>query len=714
MSSLFSPSWYRVAALKPRLRGHVQVHRQPYADELNYLLQDHATGKFYRFNPSAYDIIGRMNGILTVHEIWEQAAAHLGEDAPSQDETIDLLGRLHSSDALQVSVSPDCLELFRRSERRRGRRWTQTLRSPLSIRIPLLDPDQLLDRLLPYVSPFLTSKVFFVWVIAMLWAVLVASRHWVDLSADVAKHALEPSNLVLLVLIYPIVKVLHELGHALTTKKWGGQVHETGITLLIFMPVPYVDASAASAIRSKYKRMAVGGAGMAAELTLAALALLVWLNVEPGLVRLAALNVMLISGVSTVIFNGNPLLKFDAYYILKDAIEVPNLGHRSTRQLGYLVQRYLFGIEGLEPLSTRAGERRALVLYGLTSSTYRLLLSLGIIWYIAGEFFVIGILLALWAGTTQIVMPLAKHVSFVLFDRRVQAQRLRAVGTSAALLGGVLAFLLLVPLPTATLSEGVVWLPEDARLRAGIDGHVAALLAKPFTHVRKGQALIALHAPDATARIELLEAELDELRASLRIEKVRQPTLAAVIKEKVLAKETAIAHQQERVSHLTIASRVDGLFVLPNAADLEGAFVKQGDEIGFVIDATALTIRAVVTQDEIGLLREHLASVEVKMAEAINQTIPATIVRAVPAADSVLPSKALGAAGGGRIAVDPSDERGVTALRAVFQYELALNQAIPLSRVGERAYVKFNHGKETLARTWYRRVRQLFLARFGV
>lgn len=586
--------------------------------------------------------------------------------------------------------------------------------APLSVRIPLLDPDRWLDRLLPLVGPLFSRKVFAGWMITMVWASVVASRHWAELTADVARHALEPSNLALLTLIYPVVKALHELGHAMTTKKWGGEVHETGITLLVFMPVPYVDASAASAIRSKYQRMAVGAAGMAVELTLAAAALLVWLSVEPGLIRLAALNVMLISGASTLLFNGNPLLRFDAYYILKDAIEVPNFGQRSTRQLGYLVQRYLFGVEGLEPPSTRPGERRWLLFYGVTSTTYRLVLSFSIILFVAGEFFVVGVLLAIWASATQIVMPLYKHASFVLFDRRLQARRIRAVGSSGALLCSVLAFMFLVPIPAATHTEGVVWLPEHARLRAGTDGHVRSLLATPFEHVRKGQPLITLDAPELEAQLELLKAELEELRASLRIEKVRDPNLAAIVSEQVLAKEAELEHGATRAAKPTLSSPNSGLFVLPHADDLPGSFVHQGDEVALVIDPAALTIRAVVSQDDIGLVRERLVGVEVKMAEAISNTLSATVARAVPAAESALPSKALGAAGGGRIAVDPSDESGLTPLRSVFQFELLLDHPIPLSRVGERAYVKFDHGREPLAHQWYRRGRQLFLARFGV
>jgi putative peptide zinc metalloprotease protein len=162
-------------------------------------------------------------------------------------------------------------------------------------------------------------------------------------------------------------------------RRWGGEVHEIGLMLLVFSPVPYVDASSAWGFRDKRKRMVVGGVGIAVELFLGALALFVWLMVEPGMVRAVAYNVMLISGVSTLLFNGNPLLRFDGYYVLADAIEVPNLGARSNTYLGYLFQRYVLGIRTAESSAHSNGERAWMVVYGITSFFYRIFISFVII-----------------------------------------------------------------------------------------------------------------------------------------------------------------------------------------------------------------------------------------------------------------------------------------------------------------------------------------------
>ena len=260
-------------------------------------------------------------------------------------------------------------------------------------------------------------------------AVLAAS-HWTDLTENIADRVLAPQNLLLLWFVYPVVKVFHELGHAYAVRKWGGEVHDIGIMLLVFTPVPYVDASAASGFRDKRHRMVVGAIGIAVELFLGSLALFVWLNVEPGVVSAIAYNVMLISGVSTLLFNGNPLLRFDGYYVFSDAIEVPNLGARSNRYLGYLFQRYVLRIkDAISPADTR-GERSWMMAYGIASFVYRVFIMFVIIMFIAGKFFFVGVLLAIWAIATQVFMPIGKSVSFLFTNPALGRQRGRSVVTT--------------------------------------------------------------------------------------------------------------------------------------------------------------------------------------------------------------------------------------------------------------------------------------------
>ena len=159
--SIFSPSWYRVADLKPALRSHSRIHRHEYLDEIWYVLQDPLSGRFYRFSTAAYQLIGLLDGKRSVHEVWELAAERLGDDAPGQEEVIRLLSQLHSADVLQCDVPPDSLELFNRYERQERMRWKQRFWSPLALRFPLLDPEKFLTACLPLVRPFFGWFGFF-------------------------------------------------------------------------------------------------------------------------------------------------------------------------------------------------------------------------------------------------------------------------------------------------------------------------------------------------------------------------------------------------------------------------------------------------------------------------------------------------------------------------------------------------------------------------
>ncbi len=678
------------------------------------MLQNHSNGKFYRFNVNAFDIVGRMNGQRTVHDIWEAAVECLGDDAPTQDETIALLGKLHEADALHVNATADCMELFRRAQRSHKSWWQTAIRNPMSLRFPMVDPDRALAATLPVLGRLFSPTGFVIWALFVGWAMTLAASHWAQLSHGATDQILDPGNLLFLAVIFPLVKICHELGHAVATKKWGGEVHEMGITLLVFMPIPYVDASAATAIRRKSRRIIVSAAGMMVELFLAAIALLVWLNVEPGWVRLAAFNVMLIGGVSTLIFNGNPLLRFDAYYMLKDALEIPNLASRSSRYLTYLVQRYLFSMSSVDSPATLTGERRWFLIYGIAAAIYKLLISVSIILFVAGKFFVIGVLIAVWAALMQIVMPVVKMLSFVLFNRGLEKQRTRAIAITTSVLGAVAAVIFLAPMPSATRAQGVLWLPDHAQIQAGTDGVVKALLVEPFTRVKAGQPLVALQDPMLSARIKVLAAELLELQASFRVEREIDPVKASMLKEKVFAAQAALDRETEREAQLVVTSKADGVFVLRRPEDLPGRFLRQGDLIGFVLDDASMIVRVVVPQDRIGLVRASVEGVEVKLAESLRQTIPATLTRDVPAAQMKLPSRVLGSSGGGAIPVNPNDEDGVTPMQSVFALDITLAQEPSAWRIGQRAYVRIDHGSQPLAQQWLYFGRQLFLRRFGV
>lgn len=710
--SLFSPSWYRVAALKPRLRSHVQIHHHAYRGQDWFIVQDHFTGRHHRFSLEAYQVIGLMNGLRTLKDIWETACARLGEHMPTQDEVIALLSQLHRFDLLQAGALPDIDDL-----RKRRRTWTsrflQNLRSPLSLRFPLLDPETFLTRTMPLVRPLFGWLGLVLWLLVVGSAAILAGVHWTDLTGNLSDRVFSLENLALMGLIYPLVKVVHEFGHAYMVKRWGGEVHEMGVMLLVLIPIPYVEASASLSLRDKRQRMLVGAAGILVELFLAGLAMLVWVQVEPGPVRAIAFNLMLIAGVSTLLFNGNPLIRFDAYYILADYLEIPNLGTRGVQFISSLAKRYLLGLDHIPSPAASTSEAWWLGSYAIVSLVYRILLSVQIILFVAGKFFVIGILLACWASCSMVLVPLKKISTFLLRDTAMQTRRPRVATAVLLPLALLSAVIFLLPVPLYTVAQGVVWAPEESQVVAAANGFISEMPVASGTPVKAGEVLLRCTDPDLTGQVAVLAARHEEFLARYQYSRVNDLAEAEILKDEIARIEAELARSRERIDDLQIRSSGAGTLILPRADDLPGRFVRRGASLGYVLDPARMRIRVLVPQEDIDRIRNETREVTVRLAEELKNELPARIVRQVPAATHELPSMALSTEGGGLFALDPAQKDKAQVFERLFQLDLTL--AIPLAdKVEERAYVRFEHTPEPLGQRWWRALRRLLMSRFEV
>jgi len=712
--SIFSSSWYRVAELKPLLRSHSSIHRHEYLGEIWYVLQDPLLGKSYRFSTAAYHLICLFDGKHSVNDAWELAASRLGDDAPGQEEVIRLLAQLHSADVLQSDVPPDSLELFRRYQKQERLRWKQRLWSPLAMRFPLFDPEKLLTSWLPIVRPLFSWWGFFAWLAVIIIGCVTASMHWGELTDDFYDRVFAPQNLFLLWLTYPVIKAFHELGHAFATKVWGGEVHEIGVMMLVFMPVPYVDASAASAFREKRKRMIVGAMGIMTELVLAVIALFIWLYAEHGAVRGIAYNVMLIGGISTLFFNGNPLLRFDGYYVFADALEIPNLGSRSNKYLGYLFQRYLFGNSNADSPANTRSERKWLLFYSIASFCYRMFIMFAIVLFVAGKFFIIGILLACWSIFAMLILPLLKMLKFLFSSPQLEMKRARAINVSVVGVSAIVAVLTLVPVPLWTEAEGVVWLPEQAIVRSGADCFVNDYVTSPESDVLADQIVVRCDDPLLQAKAKKLQARIAELSALQDAQRRDNLVASRITEDELRAVSAEMVSLKEIIEEFNIRSGMSGKFYVPRSRDLPGSFVKKGDILGYIITPDAKSVHMAVPQTDVGLLRANIEFVEVRLADRINEVLPARVIRQVPGATYQLPSAALGTQGGGVLNINPQESKGTQTLEPVFEFELALPTEVVSSPIGTRAYVHIDHGSEALATQWYRRLRQVFLKVFNV
>lgn len=713
---LFSSSWYRVADIKPQLRSHARLVRHVYRDQLWYVLQDLASGRFLRFNPAAYRLMALMDGIRTLNEIWQLACQLLGDEVPSQDEVLHLLAQLHQANLLLTDRRPDLEELKERSLHSRRMKLKQYLGNPMSLKLPLFDPDRLLERCAGMVPRNWAGAFLALWLMLVLSGLVVAALHWQSLTEDLTAKVFTSENMLALALVFPFLKLIHEFGHGLAIKLLGGNCHELGLMFLVLVPVPYVDASSSVAMPSKYHRMLVGLAGMMSELSVAALAIMAWSMVNEGVLKALLHQTVILAGLTTLIFNANPLLLFDGYYVLADWLEIPNLGQKANRYLGFLINRHLFGVTTVTPPDLTRREAPWLLGYAVGAFVYRVLVTLGIVVLIANEFFFFGVILGIWSFYTMIPQPLFKHLRYLANSPTLDEHRQRAWLVTGIPLLLLALFIFKVPVASWTQSEGVIWMPQQSQVRAAQDCFGQKLLVRPGSFVEQGQALALCGDPQLEARHAELLARSNELQSRLNLASTQDQVQAQIVRSELAHHQETLYDLEKRRAKMQVPSPHAGRFVMPAPNDFPGLFLERGKTFGYVLDPALFTLLTVVPQGSADQVRNHTVKVELRSVDRIDDLLSARISRAIPAATRELPSLALSLQGGGGIGLDPRADAksGPKALNALFQFELQFTGSTRPQTLGSRVFIRFVHDPEPLAEQWYRLIRQEFLRRFSV
>ena len=702
--------WQKIAAVRPRLNPQIVIRRQRYLGETWYLLQDPISERHFRISSGTYHLVNRFDGKLTLEEIWHQGEQRQSKP-PTKEEFIQLLRQLQSSGALMHKRDSEVMQILER--RKQPRQWLQQLRNPLALRLPLWDPDRILSRTMPLVQPLFSRIGMGLWLLLVLSGLLQAVLHWPEISQNVTSQLLSADNLLLMGAVYLLMKLFHEAAHGFATKHWGGEVHQVGVLFLAFIPMPYVDASAANSFSERWARISVGAAGILTELLLASLGLWLWLATEPGWLNAAAYNMMLIGGLSTLLVNGNPLLKFDGYYVFSDLIDIPNLYQRAKRYLGYLLQHYLYNLEDAKSPAHSDWERGWFILYGIAAFCYRWFILITIMLFVAEAYPLVGWGIALWALVGMVILPLISQLRFLLISPRLAVRRRRAVLSTAAICGSLLLILFVIPAPNATVAEGIILPPDGTEIRSGTTGEVVELLAAADTQVRQHQPLLALEDPFIQTEIKRLGGRLSTLWAEHEIlVSERETVKAEILADEIHLAETELLQKQKLADRLLLLSPVNGKFLVQQPGDLPGRFIDQGELIGYVLDQQQPEIRVAVSQQDIGQVRSATRNIEARYAHNPGADLPVRLLRDIPESRQRLPSPALSSLGGGEFTLHPNDEDGTRSLIPVFEIRLQLQH--PVARLGERVIVRFEHSPEPLGRQWFRSLRQMFLKRFNI
>jgi len=711
----FSESWYRVAALKVRLHPTVTVRKQLFRGEIWYVLRDPFNNQFFRLRPGAHEFVIRLRPERTVEEVWEECLERYPEDAPGQEDVIQLLTQLYFANLLHFEMAADSSKLFERYRKRRQREIRSKLLSIMFIRIPLFDPDPLLKRVLPVFRHLISPIGAVLWLAVVAGAIkLVVDRF--DMATSQAQGILAPDNLFLLYAGLVVVKSLHEFGHALVCRRFGGEVHTMGVMLLIFTPLPYMDATSSWSFRSRWQRALVGGAGMITEVFLAALATYVWAQTGPGVLHSLAYNMMFIASVSTVLFNGNPLLRFDGYYILSDLLDIPNLTTRSKKHLRHLVEHYAFGYKDSFSPAQSPKEAFWLTVFGVLSGIYRVVVFAGIILFVADKFLLAGLLMALICVISWGIVPLYRLIVYLASSPRLARTRLRAVAVSVGVLALLVGFLGVWPFPDRFRAPGVIESVQYVKVINASPGYVKTVLVPSGTRVRAGTGLIELADRELDLEIEASAAQRAETLAMQRRALRLETADLEPIRKRLEAIQSKLADLKKQRDALLVRTRQSGIWVAPLATDMVATWVPRGTTVGEIVNRDAFRFSAVVSQDEAAdLFNDQIRKVEVRLHGEGGKNLDVDALKIIPFQQDQLPSAALGWSGGGEVPVSMEDDTGLQATEPFFQiYATIKSTREPMLLHGRSGKLRFTLNPKPLLAQWIHAFRQLLQKRYQI
>lgn len=711
----FSESWYRIAQQRVALRAQVHVRRQYFRGERWYVLHDPFNNQFYRLRPGAYDFVVRLRPDRTVDAVWNECFEANPESAPGQEEALNLLAQLYAANLLQSALAPDSAQLFTRYRKRRQREKRAWLLNIMFARVPLLDPDAFLQRCLPILRVVFSWGGALAWFLVMAAALKVAIDHWPQLM-DQGQGVLGTSNLFWLYTGLVIVKTVHEFGHAFACRRFGGEVHTMGVMFLLFTPVPYMDATASWAFRSRWQRALVGAAGMIVEMFVAALAVFVWANTGPGVIHSIAYNMIFVASVSTVLFNANPLLRFDGYYILSDLLDIPNLHQRSQALLRHAIERYAFGYrKSINPARSRR-EAGWLAVFAISSGCYKFFVFAAILLFLADQFLIFGLLMAVVCLVAWVCVPIYRLIVYLASSPRLERIRLRAVGVTLGAAAAVLLLLDVVPFPHRFRAPGVLQARAFTVVVAQTSGDLVEILAPDGATVQAGQPLLRMTSRELELQLAAARAQLDETE-SMRLRALQRTTADL---EPLAARATAIrevvARFEEEQAALLLRAPQAGRWVAPHLADMRGARLERGTSVGQLVDGSQFYFSAIVSQNEASrLFSDEIRGSEVKLAGQSNLTLPVTERLVIPVDRRNLPSAALGWLGGGETAVDTSDQSGTQATEPFFEVRATVQPTADAALLhGRGGRIRFELEPEPLLRQGIRWFRQLLQTRYGL
>jgi putative peptide zinc metalloprotease protein len=539
-----------------------------------WIVKDPVALRYFTFTPQEYAILNWLDGTRSLEELRDDFERAFPPHRITLQHLQSFLAKLHEN-GLLVADGLDQGHLLLESDarQRRRERW-QALMSWLAIRFRGIDPERFLNWLYPKVR-----WSFSPWFLAGCLLLVIGAGTLVAVNAAEFRRQLpalheivSPVNVLWLMAAFAAAKVIHEFGHALTCKHYGGECHEMGVIMLVFAPSLYCNVTDSWMLQNRWQRIAVSAAGIVVEIQLAAMAVILWWYTQPGLVHNVALNIALVCSIGTILFNGNPLLRYDGYFILSDLLQMPNLWQESRNAVKTHLARWF--LRGQPTLRPAPGERRGLLTaYGLASAAYRVFILVAILIFLHRVLVPqgLGVLVPIMAAGLALgiavvwVRGLARFWSRPMAWRQFKPGRVLSAAIAAVLCVGAV---LLVPLPCRIRAPGVLEPAGAHRVYVATPGRLETAAAAG-QQLKTGDVIARLE--DEILRREILRLSGEEKVAQIRVQNLQarladEPDAAAqlqVAEEMLIDVREQLRQRKQDEKALTLIAPAAGLVMEP-------------------------------------------------------------------------------------------------------------------------------------------------------
>ena len=703
-----------LATIVITLRRDLGISVRPAAHGVTYVLED--GGRFYRLGEPEYVFASLLDGRRPFADAFAHAAAVSGADALTEPQAAGLCQWLVETGLASTEASRQADRLTR-SQRQATRRRQAGRWNPIFWKTPLLRPDGFFAALARPLGWLLSAPVAALLVLLGLAGLVAAAIG----SQRLGGHTLSAADGWWIAGAWLLLRVVHEGAHGLVARSLRCPVREAGLTWILLVPLPYVDITSAWRLDRRRDRMLVAAAGMIAELAIASVAAIVWAAAPPGPLREHAFHLMLSGSVVTVLFNANPLMRFDGYHLLADALELPNLAGHGQQAMRAIGRRWLYGIASPTPRWPE-GRTPLIVGYGLAALTWRVLLCGSMIVAAEAMLYGAGVVLAVAAIGLWVMLPLAKIITFGLLGSKTQVAPRRRFLLSTATLAMMLAAVASVPWSPAVDAPAVFDFDPVVEVRSEAGGFVTTLDVRPGERVAAGQRLATLRNPELRSRRAEVAAELaaTELRHRIALDAGEVAT-AEVLAETAAALLARRDDLDARLAELVVVAPVDGVVLDGDLGSRAGRYAAPGQAL-LQLGSGERRLIALVPEP-------HRAAIAVGQTAAVHldgtgtdgvrpSTQPARVESISPQATTETTHPTLTALAGGPLAVrtlsaeersTQRDDAGVRLLRPHFEARLQLGTAPAAGRTGtvrlsgERT--RLGPHAVTVARDWWDRHR---------